>query len=241
MVLPIQGPENPFEDGNRFKYQNALAGHVEEQAMTDYDFKVQQQTFNILGYSTNPSIDPKASPILGSLTKAEAHKFSTLDNLKTPGKREKELKRKRRSKGNLAIVEGEGSYSGPWASWTIDDPKALALDVTDGETVDKSDSEIEEVGTSKRPKKSTSRQEASIFHGKSFTDYQGRTYMSPPLAEAPHLMAEPGSQETFIPKVCIRTWTGHTQGVSVIRLFPQTAHLLLSGSMDTKIKVCRNW
>lgn len=63
--------------------------------------------------------------------------------------------------------------------------------------------------------------------------------MHPPLAEAPHLTQEPGSQECFIPKVCVHTYTGHTQGVSVIKLFPQTAHLFLSGSMDTKIKVRR--
>ena len=69
------------------------------------------------------------------------------------------------------------------------------------------------------------------------TDYQGRTYMHPPLAEAPNLQSEPGSQDCFIPKVCIHTWTGHTQGVAVIRLFPKTGHLMLSGSMDTKIKV----
>ena len=63
--------------------------------------------------------------------------------------------------------------------------------------------------------------------------------MHPPLSEAPNLAQEPGSQECFIPKVCIHTWTGHTQGVSVIKTCPQTAHLLLSGSMDTKIKASR--
>ena len=61
--------------------------------------------------------------------------------------------------------------------------------------------------------------------------------MSPPIAENPHLLQEAGSQDCFIPKVCVHTWTGHTQGVSVIRTFPETGHLLLSGSMDTKIKV----
>jgi hypothetical protein len=69
------------------------------------------------------------------------------------------------------------------------------------------------------------------------TDYQGRTYMSPPVAKASNLMQEAGSQDCFIPKVCIHTWTGHTQGISVIRTFPETGHLLISGSMDTKIKV----
>ena len=90
-----------------------------------------------------------------------------------------------------------------------------------------------------KPKRGAPGLESSVFHGKSLTDYQGRTYMSPPLSEAPQLQHEAGSQETFIPKTCIHTWTGHTQGVSVIRLFPNTGHLMLSGSMDTKIKVRR--
>ena len=81
-------------------------------------------------------------------------------------------------------------------------------------------------------------QEMSVFHGKSMMDYQDCTYMHPPLAEAPHLANAARSEETFIPKVCVHTWMGHTQGVSIIWLFPNTGHLLLSGSMDTKIKVC---
>ena len=32
MMLPLQGPEDPFSDRNRFLNQNALAGHVEEQS-----------------------------------------------------------------------------------------------------------------------------------------------------------------------------------------------------------------
>ena len=88
-----------------------------------------------------------------------------------------------------------------------------------------------------KPKRGAPGLESSVFHGKNMHDYQGRTYMHPPLSEAPQLQQDAGSQECFIPKVCIHTWTGHTQGVSVLRLLPNTGHLLLSGSMDTKIKV----
>lgn len=241
MMLPEQGPENPFSDRNRFKYQNALAGHVEEQAMTEHAFRQQHLTYQILGYSANPSADPNAPAILGAADKAVANGNATLDMVRISRAQKKELKRKRKPKGDVDVVEGEGAYVGPWASYEGDDkthdlPEEL---FQAGEEEDEEESEEEEQTTTRKKSKrrGVAGQESSIFHGKSLTDYQGRTYMHPPLAEAPNLASEPGSQECFIPKACIHTYTGHTQGVSVIKLFPDTAHLFLSGSMDTKIKV----
>lgn len=242
MLMPLQGPENPFGERNRFLNQNALAGHVEEQAMTDHAFRSQYLTHSILGYSVNPSIDPNAPAILGSVENAQANGYATIDSLSSTKTQKKELKRKRKPRGDLETVEGDGAYAGPWASWQGEEPKNEIL--MEGVADDDEEEEEEEeepppdvVIKKAKPKKGAPGQETSVFHGKSMTDYQGRTYMSPPLAEAPHLSHEVGSQECFIPKVCIHTWTGHTQGVSVIRTFPETGHLFLSGSMDTKIKV----
>lgn len=241
MTLPEQGPENPFSDRNRFANQNALAGHVEEQAMTDHAFKQQHLTYSILGYSANPSIDPNAPAFLGAVDKAQANGFATLDTLRAKHWERKELKRRRQTAGDLEVVDGEGAYVGPWAKWEgddqINDLPAAAFENADEE--DESSEEDQPAISRKRikGKRGAAGQESSTFHGKSMTDYQGRTYMHPPLSEAPQLAQEPGSQECFIPKVCVHTWTGHTQGVSVIKLFPKTSHLLLSGSMDTKIKV----
>lgn len=240
LVLPLQGPENPFGDRNRFLNQNALAGHVEEQSMTDHAFRSQHMTHAILGYSANPSIDPNAPAILGSVANAQANGFATIDMMQVPRSQKKDRKRKRKAKGDLEVVEGEGSYVGPWASWEGEEPQSTFLaGVVAGDEEEEEDEEPEPEFTTKKakPKKGAYGQETSVFHGKSMTDYQGRTYMSPPVAEAPTLLAEAGTQDCFIPKVCIHTWTGHTQGVSVIRTFPETGHLLLSGSMDTKIKV----
>jgi pre-mRNA-processing factor 17 len=240
MLLPTQGPENPFGDRNRFANQNALAGHVEEQDMTEHAFRQQHLTFSILGYAANPSIDPNAPATLGSVEAAQANEFATVDTIRQSNKTKKELKRKRKNKGDLDIVDGEGAYVGPWASWQGDEPQSLPEGMEPPADEEEEPEEEDEEVTTKRAKakRGTTGQEYSVFHGKQMADYQGRTYMHPPVSEAPQLNQEAGTQDCFIPKVCIHTWTGHTQGVSVVRTFPGTGHMFLSGSMDTKIKAC---
>lgn len=239
MMLPLQGPENPFGDRNRFINQNALAGHVEEQSISEHAFRAQHLTHSILGYSANPSIDPNAPAIIGSTENAKANNFQTIDTLKTSRSDRKKLKRKRENKGDLEVVDGEGAYVGPWAPWKGEDNQVdfLAGVFVGDEEEEEEEEELDHTIKKAKPKKGAIGQESSVFHGTSLTDYQGRTYMSPPIADAPHLSQEAGSQDCFIPKVCIHTWTGHTQGVSVIRTLPETGHLFISGSMDTKIKV----
>lgn len=243
MMLPIQGPDNPFGDKNRFINQNALAGHVEEQSMSDHAFRSQHLTHSILGYSANPSVDSSGPAFLGSVEKAQEHGFQTLDSMRASRSQKKELKRKRKGRGELEVVEGDGAYVGPWAQWDGEEPESTFLAGVGRAEDEEEDEESEEEKPmvnrkNRKPKPGADGQETSIFHGKSMTDYQGRTYMAPPVADAPQILQEAGSQECFIPKACIHTYTGHTQGVSVIRLFPQSGHLMLSGSMDTKIKVC---
>ncbi|KAH7334501.1 pre-mRNA splicing factor [Rhizoctonia solani] len=242
MIRAVQGPENPF-DKRKLPNQNALAGHVEEEMMTEHAFRQQHLTHEILGYSANPSADPNAPKIVGNLELAEKNGFRTLDGVGTSKASRRELKRKRAGKGNLEVVDGDGEYIGPWAKWDGDD-KGVAIpdgaaapgeeDESDEEGYEGAEAEIKKG----KPKRSVARkQESSVFHGKELVDYQGRTYMDPPIGEAPHILGEAGSQDCFVPKQCIHTWTGHTGAVSAIRLFPRTGHLLLSSSMDTKVKL----
>lgn len=68
-------------------------------------------------------------------------------------------------------------------------------------------------------------------------DYQGRSFLHAPQDVGVNLRSDSPPEKCFLPKAHIHTWTGHTKGIHAIRWFPKSAHLLLSASMDCRIKV----
>jgi pre-mRNA-processing factor 17 len=73
----------------------------------------------------------------------------------------------------------------------------------------------------------------STFHGTSERDYQGRVWTKPPAG----IRSDGGNHDCFIPKKCIKKYTGHTKGIQEIDIFPGTGHLVLSGGLDGKCKI----
>ena len=41
----------------------------------------------------------------------------------------------------------------------------------------------------------------------------------------------------YLPSRCVHEYAGHAKGVANIKLFPKTAHLLLSAGLDGKVKL----
>lgn len=204
----LEGPQDPFRDKNNKPFQNLLTGHVEQQVMHNHDFVALQR----------------------------AH-----DGINQRDKKYRGPKFERQDKGDLDIVEGEGEYLGPWAEWKTEN---RTDEISQPFEEDVEDWEIERQKWLEDEGKSYSKKtllaqgaEKSVFHGASLRDYQGRTYMHIPTDVDVNLYSEPGDQPSFLPKSCIHTWAGHTKGVSRIKLFPNSGHLLLSGSLDNKVKV----
>lgn len=258
MTRPVEGPANVMgqlggsSGAGLGRSYNTLTGHVEQQAMSNVDFKNQQMTYNVLNYARDPSmLGGSSNGFVGDASAAAAMNGQSLQEYR-PAKQEiKATKRKRKTKGKLGVFnddeeeKGEGpssdeetgrekAYMGPWAGWKDEATKTLVPAEEEYEIVERRRGAVP---VDKSKKEVGFGEEKSVFHGKSMHDYQGRTYMHIPRDVDVNLTGESGSQECYIPKTCIHTWSGHTKGVTAVRLFPESGHLLLSSSMDTRVKL----
>jgi pre-mRNA-processing factor 17 len=136
-------------------------------------------------------------------------------------------------------------YLGPWAGWEGDNTTVAIpteeeyeeQELQGGPLLNKQERRRKLLEDANR-KEVGFGEEKSVFHGKETRDYLGRSYLHVPLdVDGVNLRGQSGEQECFVPKKCVHTWSGHTKGVSRIQLFPGSGHLILSGSLDTRIKV----
>jgi pre-mRNA-processing factor 17 len=140
-------------------------------------------------------------------------------------------KRKKIKNNDPSDVDG---YLGPWSYY--EDQELVS------KPNEEEQKEINEI-LAKRKKRSrvteTEQDESkSTLHIKNPYDYMGRSFLHIPQDIGVNLRSETPPEKCFIPKKCVHTYTSHTKGVQKIALFPVSAHLFLTCSMDNKIKVC---
>lgn len=147
---------------------------------------------------------------------------------------------KRKEMGDPGDVGG--GFKGPWAGF-VGEQEGKLYGASAEEKV-----KLQEAKAEKHIQKHTKDlpwigpgQERSIFHGKSEQDFMGRTYLHIPTTITSQGMLDLAKAdyipECFVPKKGIHIWTGHNKAVTCMELFPESGHLLLSGSMDAKIKI----
>ncbi|KAL8999171.1 MAG: hypothetical protein Q9169_001950 [Polycauliona sp. 2 TL-2023] len=244
LARPSQGPANPYTSGNHLKRKNALTGNAEETSISDATFTTQHRTFQSRGYAQDPSV---YGAYVGDLTKAQASEGKSVVQTRPSKEMSAILRRKRQKTGDAGIVDGEGAYKGPWAKY--ENQEAFYEDESgSGEEELASDEELVEealvpAGSTAVAKLASDYQtdltnsETTVFEGTSQYDYQGRTYMHVPQDLDIDLRNEPGTQKNYIPKKLIHTWKSHTKAINALRFFPNSGHLLLSASADTKVKL----
>eukprot|EP00096_Caligus_rogercresseyi_P011694 TRINITY_DN4696_c0_g1_i3.p1 TRINITY_DN4696_c0_g1~~TRINITY_DN4696_c0_g1_i3.p1 ORF type:complete len:579 (+),score=158.78 TRINITY_DN4696_c0_g1_i3:1685-3421(+) len=230
LFAPLPGPANPFKTQQEASHKNTWAGHTEPAHLNDFQFEEQRKNFEFCGSAYDPSLGSNA------VVRPDANRFQEEDKDfdYSAGSEEGSSKvnaRKRERNGDPGDIEG---FLGPWGKYENEITVARPSE---------EDAKYLEEYLSKMKKKARVQidnkpvEEKSTLHIKDPYDYQGRSFLHIPQDVGVNLKSETPPQKCFIPKRQIHVWQGHNKGVSVIRWFPRSAHLLLSGSMDSRLKL----
>uniref|UniRef100_A0A6M2DMU2 Pre-mRNA-processing factor 17 n=1 Tax=Xenopsylla cheopis TaxID=163159 RepID=A0A6M2DMU2_XENCH len=230
MFAPIVGPENPFVTEQMAAKRNMLSGFVEKAHISEFQFENQRRTFASYGYALDPTVDgapDDGHKIIGASDIAHENGLKTVFESTKPRPLDK---RKRLKNDKPEDIEG---FLGPWAAY---EDQTFVAKPTPEET-----EELEEL-LAKRQKRTrhveeTPLEEKTVLHIKDIVDYQGRTFLHAPHDVGVNLKSSSPPDRCFLPKSHIHTWQGHTKGIAAIKWFPRTAHLLLSASMDCRVKI----
>ena len=260
VLAPMQGPAHPFKQRNYGGGGSSRAGVgiTETACVEDWAFDKEFQSFQRNGFA----MDMGNNTILG-----DSSEYSNAsDQFLRPKSEGRRSKRPRlnvpvdlgddESPWAPEPVDEEGSHLEEDSEQEVITKSEATVDQDSSEEVpsihaqqanvfiDEPDEEAEKwekvterkIGYTLPPrqKRGTGISEAeSTFHGKELYDYQGRSWIAAPSG----VRAETDEHDCFIPKKCIKKYTGHTKGVHAIEFFPGTGHLLLSASMDGKCKI----
>ncbi|XP_023933476.1 pre-mRNA-processing factor 17 [Lingula anatina] len=229
LFTPEVGPVNPFKTQQQRATKNMLSGYAEEAHINHFQFETQRRTFQSYGYAMDPSVESslQGEKLVGDVDAAEGNKGTTVFEVskQRPGD-----KRKKQKNNDPSDIDG---YLGPWAKYE-DEKTVMKPSEEEKEALDEILAKRAKRGKTVEEKIAD---EKTTLHIKDPYDYQGRSFLHPPKDVGVNLKSEEPPEKCFIPKKQIHTWTGHTKGVSAIRWFPKYAHLLLSCSMDCKIKI----
>ncbi|CAR24452.1 Cdc40p [Lachancea thermotolerans CBS 6340] len=127
---------------------------------------------------------------------------------------------------------------GPWASWSSSEESEEEPGPEVASEAEKESGillEDEEFQLSRDEKTLSS--ESTRFYGDSVTDYQGRSFLHPPIEVDIDFTKPELSFRCYLPKKMIHSYRGHHNGTTTIKMLPKSGHLFLSGGNDNKVKL----
>jgi len=219
---PMQGPLEVGQKAIEQKFQNHKLGHVEKVSMNRFMFNEQYLTFHNFGYAANPARHVVGEEVLESTEAMPQHGKTIYDSAA-------------RARSINVASASTAEHDPDGESWGgFKDQGAVRRESEAEARVREQEvaRQAEEEQAVEGEESETKTRITSIFHAPKETDYAGRSW----ITNKTSLPNDPDKQ-CFLPKKWIHTWSGHTMGVQVIRWFPKTAHLILSGGLDSKVKI----
>ncbi|BBM98947.1 pre-mRNA-processing factor 17 [Marchantia polymorpha subsp. ruderalis] len=231
---PIVGPAHPFaKDGIAQGLRNHKLGFVEDASIASFMFDEQYNTFHTYGYAADPAASI-GNHVVGDLEAVKKLDGASVYNLPSHEHRKRKLEKKAANKADHDEETVENPESEDWLLKNSKSPWAGKKEGLQAELTEEQKKYAEEHAGKKGDREKGEKieiEDKSTFHGKDEYDYQGRSWIAPPKD------VKATNDHCYIPKRWVHTWSGHTKGVSAIRFFPKFGHLLLSASMDTKVKI----
>jgi len=241
MYMPEQGPSNPLKSTQAAAERNTLAGYAEKEHISDFAFETQRRNFHSYGTAIDPS-KPFGNPEEDMQTVTSYHGIDqkAVEQGGSVWMNVKRKKRKRVKNDDAGDIEG---WKGPWAKYK--DEKSMEDTNPAGEVREELDDILGKIR--KRQQRSNRSKandddddvvmEKTQLHINDPNDYLGRNYLHPPMDQGVNWKETHTVERCYLPKKLIHTFKGHQKGVTNIQLFPGTGHLLLSASMDNKLKL----
>lgn len=243
LCAPILGHVQPFaRDASMVQgLRNHKLGLVEDAAIASCMFDEQYNTFQGYGYAENPE-GSEGSKFVGDVRTTQLNDGASVFNrVLAHEHRKQHIKQNKRGRDEGGdVVKEEDDMDDPTSNeWLQKKSKSLWVGQKEGlqgEFTGEQKGSLEahaknEIEKEKEKGERFEIEDKSTFHGKEEIDYDGRSWIVPPKD------VKPTNEHCYIPKKWVHTWSGHTKGVSAIRFFPKSGHLLLSAGMDTKVKI----
>lgn len=232
---PLLGPLQAGQHSLEEKYHTRKIGHVEKAHVSKFSFDEQYLQFHNFGYAANPA--RQFNPDQATVVSTEATREG-MDTGQTIWDKAPKRRRVAATKGEQAKVE-DGDAVVPavdddkWGGFVDESVVRRELE----EEVKAREMEVvrqrEEERAVEGEERETKERVTSVFHGSKETDYAGRSWIENKVKPPKDI----DDRQCFLPKKWVYTWSGHTMGVQQIKLFPETAHLLLSAGMDGTVKI----
>lgn len=223
--------------------RNHKLGFVEDASINSFLFDEQYNTFHKYGYAADPS-GSMGNNYVGDIERMKETDGMSVYNIPQSEQKKRKLEKKKELGEGENLDEDvdkelvQNPATEEWLRKNRKSPWSGKKEGLNMELTEEQKKYAEEYAIKKAEKekggdrdKGEAVVEKTTFHGKEEKDYQGRSWTAPPKD------AKGANDKCYMPKRWVHTWSGHTKGVSAIRFFPKHGHLLLSASMDSKVKI----
>lgn len=215
--------------------KNTLTGYVEMTHLSEAQFEEQRRSFHFKGIAANaadiPGLEVKRTSVISTTHQIEQkcdQQVTQPDiNITSFSSREK-------IKNNDPT--DIDSYTGhAWA--TYQDEKHVSRPSEEDAAIIAEYRRKRHKPVQEEDNEQTSQEKAQL-HIKNPYDYQGRSFLQAPRdLDGVNLYSDTSPEGCKIPRTLAHTFRGHSKAITATKYFPNTAHLILSSSLDGKVKL----